>query len=168
MAAERSTVDLSGYPDLVVIYLGLKVQSLRGLRAMLGVGPEIQAAVKAKPEGLLLHEPMLLSVYPLHVGMRQYWSNFDALEAWTRTLPHSKWWSDFHRDPGGVMLWHETYMMRGGMEGVYVNAARPIGLGAFAPNRQPIGEFVNSRKRLDICPRDSAETTSGRCPVPHD
>jgi hypothetical protein len=29
--ADRQTVDLSAYPDLVVIYLGQRVNSLRGL-----------------------------------------------------------------------------------------------------------------------------------------
>jgi hypothetical protein len=30
----RQTEDLSDYPDLVVIYLGMQVYSLRGLRAL--------------------------------------------------------------------------------------------------------------------------------------
>jgi hypothetical protein len=34
----RHTVDLSAYPDLVVIYLGLRVNTLRGLKTILGPG----------------------------------------------------------------------------------------------------------------------------------
>ena len=55
---DRVTVDLSGYPDLVVIYLGMKVRNLRGLRTMFGFGSQISRAVAAKPDGLLLHEPI--------------------------------------------------------------------------------------------------------------
>ena len=39
MSVERRTVDLSGYPDLVVIYLGMRVNTWKGLRTLLGLGP---------------------------------------------------------------------------------------------------------------------------------
>ncbi len=35
----RQTVDLSPYPDLVVIYLGMRVNRLYGLRTLMGYGP---------------------------------------------------------------------------------------------------------------------------------
>jgi hypothetical protein len=31
-------VDLSGYPDLVVVYLGMRVNALAGLKTLLGFG----------------------------------------------------------------------------------------------------------------------------------
>jgi hypothetical protein len=34
MAVERKTVDLSAYPDLVVIYLGMRVRTLTGLKTL--------------------------------------------------------------------------------------------------------------------------------------
>jgi hypothetical protein len=77
MPVERRTVDLSGYPDLVVIYLGMRVNAWNGLKTLLGLGPQIDAAAKAKPEGLLLHENLIFSIVPLHSGMRQYWRDFD-------------------------------------------------------------------------------------------
>ena len=40
-ALNRSTVDLSQYPDLVVIYLGMKVNSPRGLKTLISFGPKI-------------------------------------------------------------------------------------------------------------------------------
>src|SRR5579862_2579111 len=58
----RVTVDLSGYPELVVIYLGMRVNSLRGLATLFGFGPKIKASVDAQPDGLLLHENFLFSV----------------------------------------------------------------------------------------------------------
>ena len=64
--------DLSAYPDLVVIYLGMRVEEPRGLATLQRLGPQIQAAVEERPDGLLLHENLTYSEEPLHVGMRQY------------------------------------------------------------------------------------------------
>src|SRR5690242_13791205 len=96
----RETVDLSLYPDLVIIYLGMRVNSLTGVKTMLGFGPNISRAAAAKPDGLLLHENILYSLR--HVGMRQYWRDFESLEAWSRSDPHRQWWQEFLRDSGGT------------------------------------------------------------------
>jgi hypothetical protein len=144
---ERQTVDLSGYPDLVVIYLGMRVNSLRGLKTVLSFGPKITAAVEAKPEGLLLHENFLFSLLPPHVGMRQYWRNFDLLEGWARSLPHQDWWQNFLRDSGGTGFWHETYFMRGGMEAIYDDMKPLPGFGQFAPVRRAEGPMFSARSR---------------------
>ena len=37
----RRTVDLMGFPDLVVIYLGMRVNALVGLKTVIGFGPKI-------------------------------------------------------------------------------------------------------------------------------
>ena len=70
---DRRTVDLSAYPDLVVIYLGMRVNAWAGLKTLIGFGPRISQSVQAKPDGLLLHENFLFSLFPPHAGMRQYW-----------------------------------------------------------------------------------------------
>ena len=98
----RQTVDLSEFPDLVVIYLGMRVQKLRGLRKLLQTGRQIQSAVSQGPDGLLRHENLVLSIAPPHLGMRQYWRDLDALERWTRELPHQRWWKSFLSDSGGT------------------------------------------------------------------
>src|SRR6059058_2923533 len=59
---DRRTVDLSAYPDLVVIYLGMRMNSLRGLWTMFRIGPQIRQSVAAKPDGLLLHEDLMYSL----------------------------------------------------------------------------------------------------------
>ncbi len=56
MSVERRTIDLSRYPDLVVIYLGMRVNAWRGLKRLMGLGPQISRSWKEKPDGLLLHE----------------------------------------------------------------------------------------------------------------
>src|SRR5918997_971507 len=68
----RETVDLSSYPDLVVVYLGMRVNRLYGLRTLMTRGPRISPS-DDKPEGLLAHEQLLWSLFPMHLGIRQYW-----------------------------------------------------------------------------------------------
>src|SRR5215467_9061652 len=99
---ERRTVDLSAYPDLVVIYLGMRVNALAGLKRLAGLGPQIAQSVAAKPDGLLLHEDLLFSLFPPHVGMRQYWRDFESLERWSRSVPHREWWQSFLHDSKGT------------------------------------------------------------------
>ena len=150
VAVNRTTVDLSAYPDLVVIYLGLRVQSLRGLVSAFKLGPQIQASADAQPAGLLLHEQIFFSLFPLHLGMRQYWRDFDSLEKWVRTMPHQSWWINFLKDPAGTGFWHETYFMRGGMESIYDNVKAPVGFLKFAPHKQAIGPSFSARKRAGM------------------
>ena len=147
---DRYTVDLTSYPDLVVIYLGMRVEEPHGLQTLEVLGPQIRASVEEEPEGLLLHEQIIFSEEPLHVGMRQYWRDFDSLEAWARTLPHKQWWTDYLRDRGGTSFWHETYFRRGGFESMYVDVDDPpVGLGLFAPRAPAAGPMFSARQRRD-------------------
>jgi hypothetical protein len=130
---ERRTVDLSGYPDLVVVYLGMRVNRLTGLKTLAGFGPKIAKSVEDQPDGLLLHENFVFSFFPMHAGMRQYWRDLDSLLKWTRSDPHRLWWKNFLRGSGGTGFWHETYLIRGGMEAIYDDVAVPLGFSAFAP-----------------------------------
>lgn len=144
---DRRTVDLSQYPNLVVIYLGMRVNRLTGLKTLLGFGPRISKSVTAQPDGLLLHENFLFSLFPMHAGMRQYWRNMESLLAWTRSEPHSRWWKNFLKDSGGTGFWHETYLMKGGMEAIYDDVAKPIGFMRFAPVNQARGAMFGAAHR---------------------
>jgi hypothetical protein len=150
VAVERRTVDLSAYPDLVVIYLGMRVNHLTGLKTLIGFGPKIQGAVAQQPEGLLRHESFLLSLFPPHLGMRQYWRDFESLERWARSEPHKQWWQQFVRDSGGTGFWHETYFMRGGMEAIYDDVPARVGMLAFAPAVPARGAMFGARTRLRV------------------
>jgi hypothetical protein len=144
---QRRTVDLSAYPDLVVIYLGMRVNTLAGLKTLFGFGPRIAKSVEERPDGLLLHENLLFSLFPPHLGMRQYWRDFDALEAWARSEPHRAWWRQFLRDSGGTGFWHEAYFRRGGMEAVYDDMAIDTGFLRFAPSSEARGTMFSARGR---------------------
>lgn len=145
MQPKRETVDLSSYPDLVVVYLGMRVNVLTGVKTILGFGPKISRAVEVRPDGLLLHENLLFSLR--HFGMREYWRDFESLEAWTRSEPHILWWKEFLRDSGGAGFWHEAYFLRGGMEAVYIDMASPIGFARFAPLEAARGAMFSARRR---------------------
>ena len=147
MAVDRTTVDLAAYPDLVMILLGMRVNSATGLKTLLGFGPQIAKAARDVPDGLLSHETFLWSLFPPHAGIRQYWRDFEALETWSRSEPHRAWWKAFLRDSGGTGFWHETYFMRGGVEAVFDGMPKPIGLMRFAPNRAAKGGMFTARQR---------------------
>lgn len=143
----RRTVDLSVYPDLVVIYLGMRVNAITGLGTLSGFGPKIAASVEAMPDGLLLHENFIFSLFPPHVGMRQYWRNFECLESWARSEPHRGWWQQFLRSSGGTGFWHEAYFLRGGMEAVYDDMVKDTGFLCFAPVTEARGAMFSARGR---------------------
>lgn len=151
----RETVDLSAYPNLVVIYLGMRVNTITGVKTLFGFGPKISNAVAAKPDGLLLHENLLYALR--HVGMRQYWRDFESLERWARSEPHRLWWQQFLRDSGGTGFWHETYLRGGGVEAVYMDMRTPIGMARFAPVVPARGAMFSARKR---------SATTGEATVP--
>ena len=157
---ERSTVDLSAFPDLVVIYLGMRAHSWVGLRTLHWTGGQITKAVEAKPAGLLLHETIIYSLLPPNIGMRQYWRDFESLEAWSRSGVHREWWQKFltGKSPG-VGFWHEAYFRRGGMEAVYDDMP-PIGFGQFAPRQTARGSLFSARSRAGV-----AGTSSEPAPV---
>ncbi|MFP6560256.1 DUF4188 domain-containing protein [Paraburkholderia sp. B3] len=144
-SATRRSVDLSAYPDLVVIILGFRVRRLRGIATLLGIGKGLRQIESAPPPGLLWSEPFLFALN--HIGIRQYWRNLESLEAFTRSEPHSRWWRDFLRDSGGAGFWHESYS-RQGMEAVYIDMPGPFGFGRFAPERRPTGPFMSARQRM--------------------
>lgn len=147
---ERRTVDLSAYPDLIVVYLGMRVNTLTGLKTLFGFGPKISRSVESQPDGLLLHEAFLFSLFPPHLGMRQYWRDFETLEVWTRSDPHRQWWLSFLRNSGGTGFWHETYFMRGGMEAIYDDMKTPVGMLRFASSEVARGAMFTARQRLKV------------------
>lgn len=151
-AVNRQTVDLSQYPGLVVIYLGMQVNRLTGLKTLAGFGPKISSSVAARPDGLLLHENIIYSLFPMHVGMRQYWRDMESLMSWTRSEPHRQWWTNFLQNSGGTGFWHETYRMQGGMEAIYDDVPKPIGFMRFAPVKPARGPMFGAAHRVTGVP----------------
>ncbi len=143
---DRRSVDLSTYPDLVMIMLGFRVKGWRGLLAMRRIGPGLGRIARERPDGLLAHEGMRFSL--THFGFRQYWRDMEALERFTRGDPHAGWWRDIRELSAGAGFWHETYHARGGVEALYVGMPDPVGLQRFAPERLPVGPFMTARSRM--------------------
>jgi hypothetical protein len=158
----RQTADLNGYPDLVVIYLGMRVRRPRGMLTLMKTGPRIRQSAAAAPDGLLRHEMITWGMFPPHFGMRQYWRDFDSLERWARTDPHAVWWRELLADMGGTGFWHETYSLRGGMESVFLDMP-PTGLSAFAPAEEARRSLFSARRRMRM-----TEGDAGPAPVSED
>ncbi|MQY25405.1 monooxygenase family protein [Nocardia aurantia] len=152
MRVQRLTADLSGYPDLVVVYLGMRVRTLRGMARLLGVGPKLYRSHHDRPDGLLWHDDIIWSLFPPHWGARQYWRDLDSLERWTRGDPHRQWWERFLRDSGGTGFWHEAYFAQGGIDAMYDDMSTPTGLARFAPTVPSRGRLFSTRGRI----RDTA------------
>jgi hypothetical protein len=146
---ERRTVNLSAYPDLVVVYLGMRVNRITGIKMLLGIGPQISSSAAARPDGLLRHEFFIWSLFPMHAGIRQYWRDVNTLWEWTRSEPHRQWWQNFLKDSGGTAFWHETYFRRGGIEAVYDDLPENIGLLAFAPAVPARGPMFGAAARAE-------------------
>ncbi len=146
MKTQAEIADLSAYPDLVVVLLGMRVKTLAGLRTLFGVGRPLGAMARQAPEGLLHHETFLWRIN--HVGIRQYWRDLESLERFTRSAPHKDWWRAFSADTGGTAIWHEAYQRGGGMEGIYLDLDRKTGFGTFAPLRPRDRDTASSRQRL--------------------
>jgi Domain of unknown function (DUF4188) len=155
-AVNRRTVDLSKFPDLVVIYLGMRVNQLTGWKTLLGFGPKINNSVAANPDGLLRHEYFVFSLFPAHLGMRQYWRDLDSLFTWSRSEPHRQWWKDFLRNSGGTGFWHETYLTRGGVEAIYDDISNPVGFMTFAPVIPARGSMFGASHRAGQKPAAEA------------
>ena len=159
---DRRTVDLSAYPDLVVIYLGMQVRTLRGLITVFRRGQQIDKAGAGQPEGLLNFENnIIFRLFPLCVGMRWYWKDFESMEHWARSEPHRDWWQKFLRNSGGTGFWHETYSIRGGIEAIYDDMPKPIGLMKFAPLSPARGSVFSARQRLS---REGSESSPPPAP----
>jgi tRNA(adenine34) deaminase len=77
----------------------------------------------------------------------QYWRDWDSLERWARSEPHRIWWQQFLKDTGGTGFWHETYFMRGGMEAIYDDMPKPVGMLNFAPVKPARGPMFSARTR---------------------
>lgn len=147
-SAQPSSVDLSAFPDLTVVYLGMQVTRLRGIATVLGFGRPLAAIGRDKPDGLLHQEFFLWALD--HVGFRQYWRDFDSLERFTKADPHRAWWRDFLRDARGTGFWHETYRRNGGMEAVYIGTKTDPGFAAFAPHIARDGAHATARRRIEM------------------
>jgi hypothetical protein len=69
MAVQRHAVDLSGYPNLVAILLGMQVRTVVGIKTLFGFGPKIAKSAANHSDGLLLHEAFLWPLFPVQSGV---------------------------------------------------------------------------------------------------
>lgn len=92
---------------------------------------------------------LIWGLFPPHVGMRQYWRDFDALERWARSDPHAGWWRSLLADMAGTGFWHEAYHARGGMKSVFLDMP-PTGFTGFAPTMDARRSLFSARRRMRL------------------
>ncbi len=51
------------------------------------------------------------------------------------------------KNSGGTGFWHETYLMKGGMEAIYDDVPKPMGFLQFAPVVQARGPMFGATSR---------------------
>ncbi len=139
--------------ELCLVRLGILVRRLTAWPYVLRLGRAIQrASDEATRDGSGLLQSDRMIVGPGHFVVLQYWSSFEALEAWSHRPPHSEWWKgavERMRTKSDFGIYHETYLIpRNGLESIYLNAP-PVGLSAFGPTAPAVGRMTTSRDRLD-------------------
>ncbi len=143
----------SGEP-FVVFLIGFRVNRWLALRKWTRVAaamPPMIAELKRDPELGLLHAQFF--VYWRGVGVIQYWSSFEKLNAYAhaRDAKHLPAWAEFNRRIGGngpVGIWHETYTVaQGQYESIYANMPR-FGLGAAAEHMPAVGRLESAGSRI--------------------
>ena len=162
MNVDRQTVDLSAYPELVVIYLGMRVNTLTGLKTLAGFGPKIARSVVDQPDGLLLHENLIFS---LLLPMLACASTGGTLRLWSagRGRNHiGSGGSNFCATPegqaSGTKRISNGVVSRRSMN----NIPQPIGFLRFASVQPAKGGMFTARDRLSSPAQQSSRRFSQR------
>ena len=82
ITVNRQAEDLSRYPNLIIIDLGMRVNGLMGLKTVFGFGPRISASVGAQPMGSGCMK-ISFSLGSRLMPVWQYWRDMQSLLAWT-------------------------------------------------------------------------------------
>ncbi len=151
---ERSVATLpEPVEELCLVRLGLMIRKVGAWPYALRLGRAIErSASEAIRSGAGLLKSDLMFAGFGHLVVLQYWSSFDALEAWSHRPPHSEWWkgaAERMRTRGDFGIYHETYLVpRANVESIYLNTP-PVGLASFGPTGPAVGRMTTSRDRLD-------------------
>ncbi len=134
------------HPRLCVAIFGIQLITGEGQRLYdaSGISEEIQASLGAAP-GHLCTVPCQTETARL---LLQYWESAEALHAWSRVAPHTRWWKWLvdHRGKG-VGFHHEIYTVSGA-EAIYEVGTRPIGPATFCRLEAVRSGEGRSRERL--------------------
>ena len=138
--------------ELCLVRVGLMVRKLRALPYAARLVRAIdRSAVEAIGSGAGLLSSERFRFGWAHFGVIQYWSSFDALDAWSHRPPHSDWWRDAldrMRQRGDLGVYHETFLVpKAGVESIYLNCP-PVGLSSFGVKGEAVGPSTTSRDRL--------------------
>ena len=128
----RRTVDLSQYPGLVVIYLGMRVNRMAGLKTLAGFGPRISDLGRGAAGRTAVARELRLFPVPNACRYASILAGNGVASLRGRALSRiASGGRTFLRNSGGTGFWHETYLMQGGMEAIYDDVIAADWLSAF-------------------------------------
>src|SRR5208337_4024190 len=123
MKALRQTVDLSAYPDLVVVYLGMTVNVLTDVKTLFGFGPKIEGSVAARPMAYFFTRIFSTRCFRYTSGCDNIGEILNHLNASHGQNPIANGGSSFCETLGGLVL-ARTLFCTGIWRYRYVRSAR--------------------------------------------
>ena len=126
---------------------GMQVNTFFGIKTHVWVwSPTSPRRSPAKPDGLLPHEPVFVRCSRSTSACGSTGGTLSRSKNGHTPDRTSAGGRSFFADSGGTGFWHETYFMRGGIEAIYDDMPKPIGLSQFAPVVDARGPMFSARK----------------------
>ena len=149
--SERVTAQVDG--EFVVFLIGMRVNRIWKIHKWLPVARAMSrmiVEVEASPESGFLGVQSWSGNPSIMV---QYWSSFEALEAYAkdRSQEHRPAWAAFNKaiaSNGDVGIWHETYRVRPGDYECVYNNMPPFGLAAATKLVSATGSLETAAGRM--------------------
>ena len=123
---------LWAHPRLCLALFGIQFHTPEGRHRYdeAGIQAELDLALaEAIQEGILLqNRAMETSEGPV---LLQYWTSYDDLDNWARSLPHSRWWKWLLDNTGPELsFYHEIYQAKTA-EAIFEKGCKPVGPAVF-------------------------------------
>jgi len=134
------------HPTLCVAIFGVQLITGEGQRLYddAGISNEMAASLQSAPGHLCTVPCQTMTVRLL----LQYWESAEALHAWARVAPHTRWWKWLVEHRGkGIGFHHEIYTVSGA-EAIYEMGTQPIGPATFCSLEAVRSGEGRSRERL--------------------
>jgi len=153
MALSRVVAELpESIEELCLVRFGLVARKLSAMGFVWRLEREMaRSAAEAigSRAGLLQSERFAMGWR--HVGVLQYWTSYEALDAWSHREPHSAWWRsavERMRTKSDVGIYHEAFLVsRASVESIYLDCP-PLGLATFGMLAEPVGPRTTAKDRL--------------------
>jgi hypothetical protein len=150
---ERKTVDLSGFPNLVVIYLGMRVNRMTGHQDAARLWPpRFLPPQPPSPPACSRTRPSSIPYFRRTSGCGNTGAIWNPCWHGPAPIPIGNGGNPSFNNSGGTGFWHETYFRTGGMEAIYDDIPKPVGFMRFAPVVSARGAMFGAANRAGQAP----------------